>query len=68
MTTVMDLSVVKELAMRNTSEDETVVLFWDETENVVYVSLFNHLLDSEDNFVVPNDKALDAYYHPHAYL
>lgn len=55
-----------ELAM-SYREGRVVRLLWDRMRNEVILVFRDHR--SDDGFVttVPNDRALDAYRHPHAY-
>ena len=40
-------------------------LFWNSEADSVFIRLKDTETDVE--FSIPNDKALDAYYHPHSY-
>ena len=55
-----------ELAHRSTDGIE-VSLFWSQPSNRITIELIDNRIDERLEFEVANDKALDAFRHPHAY-
>jgi hypothetical protein len=54
------------LAHRSTDGIE-VSLFWIQPSNRITIELVDNRIDERLEFEVANDKALDAFRHPHAY-
>lgn len=44
-----------------------VVLYWLRATNICYLTVIDEIKHTNDYIQVPNDKALDAFYHPFAY-
>ena len=57
----------RELAHR-TGPGLEVTLFWDVAENTTSIEIWHALTGETLHFAVPNATALDAFYHPLAYL
>ena len=57
----------RELAHRRDHGIE-VFLMWHKRANVLAIMLYDFSTNASYNFTVPNDRGLDAFYHPFAYL
>lgn len=58
--------LLKELAWRRDHGIE-VFLYWHSKLNTLSIFVTDINANQSQNFTVPNDKGLDAYYHPYAY-
>lgn len=61
-----DLANHRELAYRRDHGIE-VFLYWHKKTNVLSIMLTDINANQSQNFTVPNDKGLDAFYHPYVY-
>lgn len=50
------------------SDKIDVWLFWHRELNLLSIAIKDSKLDFEAGFIVPNDKGMEAFRHPYAYM
>jgi hypothetical protein len=58
---------IRELAHRRSANLE-VTLLWNRLSHRVWISIYDVASDEQTAAVVPEDRALDAFNHPYAYV